>query len=89
MVIHTAFITFARCRRFFITRNGYIGLAPSAAQEEDFVCVLLRCSVPVVLRREMDHYIFVGECYMHGIMDGEAIAMAVSSDLNLEYFVIY
>jgi hypothetical protein len=88
-VLHLAFMTSARCRRFFITRNGYIGLAPNAAREGDFVCVLLGCSVPVVLRREMDHYIFVGDCYMHGIMNGEAIAMVLSGDLNFEYFVIY
>jgi len=26
-----------------------------------------------VLRPEGDHYLFAGECYIHGLMDGEAM----------------
>jgi hypothetical protein len=41
------------------------------------VYVLLGCSVPVVLRKtgKPDEFEFVGECYFHGFMDGEALAL--------------
>ena len=88
-LLRTALATSVRCRRFFITRLGYLGLAPNAAREGDLVCVLWGCSVPVVLRKEGDHYIFVGECYTHGVMDGEAIDMAAAHIFDVKSFVIY
>ena len=61
-------------RTLFVTQTGYIGLGPLTMQPTDMVCVLLGCSVPVVIRREApNRYALVGECYMHGIMDGEAL----------------
>jgi hypothetical protein len=32
---------------------------------------------PVVLREEEDHYKFIGTCYVHGIMQGEASEVVV------------
>jgi hypothetical protein len=41
------------------------------------ICILFGCSVPVVLRRFNEagkfYHKFIGECYAHGMMDGEAI----------------
>jgi hypothetical protein len=58
----------------------------------DIVCVLLGCSVPVILRLvEGSHdneYYFVGEAYMHGIMDGEAMEELTAGDYKLEEFSI-
>jgi Heterokaryon incompatibility protein (HET) len=59
-------------RTLFATQSGYIGLGPLSMQPTDVVCVLLGCSVPVVIRNEAPNcHVLVGECYMHGIMDGE------------------
>lgn len=82
-------MTSTACRRLFVTKNGYIGLAPSPAQEGDLICVLLGCGVPVILRREGDHYIFIGVCYTHGTMDGEAIDLAKAYIFDFQTFVIY
>lgn len=61
-------------RRLMWTDKGYMGLAPAAARVADVVCVLLGGSVPYVLRAVGEHeHAFVGECYVHGIMDGEAM----------------
>ena len=70
-------------RSLILTQSQLIpGLAPSKAQEEDLVCILNGCSVPVILRKtglrsdqnSSDHYYeFIGECYVHGMMDGEAM----------------
>ncbi|EUC47208.1 hypothetical protein COCMIDRAFT_90727 [Bipolaris oryzae ATCC 44560] len=64
-------------RRFCITKKGHFCLLPLTASEKDVICVLLGGEVPYVLRRtddqSQDSYTMVGECYVHGIMDGEAI----------------
>lgn len=56
---------------------GRLGLAPKAAKQGDIICILFGCSVPVLLRKRgeehEDGYIFIGECYLHGVMDGEAV----------------
>lgn len=63
-----------RSRNFFTTSEGYIGLAPSAARSGDQVSVLLGCRAPVVLRPRSDGYfVVVGQCYIHGFGDGEAL----------------
>jgi hypothetical protein len=61
------------------------GLAPPDTDLGDRICILFGCSVPCVLRPLNDgtgHYVFVGEAYVYGKMDGEAIA-AMSSDSEL------
>lgn len=70
-------------RRLFTVRgwDGRVlyGLAPKETRDGDVVCVLDGCSVPVVMR-PMDkgrHWILVGECFVYGIMDGEAVDAAV------------
>jgi hypothetical protein len=64
-------------RKFFRSQNqGRLGLAPPNARMGDIVCILFGCSVPVLLRPvgKGQHHILVGECYLHGMMDGEAIS---------------
>jgi hypothetical protein len=52
----------------------YIGIAPQESQKGDIICIFFGCSVPVVLQPQEDgEFKFVGECYVHGVMDGEAV----------------
>ena len=65
-------------RRLVTTERGYVGMALETVEENDVVAVLLGCSMPVVLRKveggsEQIRWQVVGECYVHGIMDGEAM----------------
>jgi hypothetical protein len=62
-------------RRQFFTENGYMGIGPAAMREGDLVCVLWGGCVPYILRpTDTDNtYKLVGESYVHGIMNGEAI----------------
>ncbi|KAF2805727.1 uncharacterized protein BDZ99DRAFT_480400 [Mytilinidion resinicola] len=62
-------------RKFFITSNGYYGLAPMIVQQGDMCCVLIGARVPFILRptETPSHYQVVGECYVHGIMRGEVV----------------
>jgi hypothetical protein len=65
-------------RRFCITQGGYMALVPPLAQAGNLVCVILGVEVPYLLRLSSRQpgdspplYELVGECYVHGIMDGE------------------
>ncbi|KAL5330936.1 hypothetical protein ACEPPN_000462 [Leptodophora sp. 'Broadleaf-Isolate-01'] len=64
----------AMARRLAVTEKGSLGMAASRARKGDLVCVLLGCSIPVLLRRmKEDTFELVGECYLDGFMDGEAV----------------
>ncbi|OAQ97008.1 hypothetical protein LLEC1_06366 [Akanthomyces lecanii] len=62
-------------RAMFVTRRGYLGLAPWNAQDGDLVCVLRGGKTPFLLRLPPagSVYQIVGEAYVHGIMGGEAV----------------
>ena len=60
-------------RRFFVSEKGYMGIGPESADNGDMICVLLGCQVPVLIRKHHDYQLFIGECFVWGIMDGEAI----------------
>jgi hypothetical protein len=58
------------------TKSGYIGTGPRYMEEGDLICVLYGGQTPFVLRREAwGNYRFIGDCYIHGIMNGEALSM--------------
>ena len=76
-------------RRLFWAEEGYMGLGPAAAKVGDKICVFHGGQVLYVLRaRNENEHEFVGECYVHGLMDGEAVAMKMSLDLPDEKFVL-
>ena len=71
MLVDTDMVTFGR--RLFETSRGFIGLGPAAAQIDDEICLFLGGQVCYVLRCRKDgHHEFIGECYVHGMMDGQA-----------------
>jgi Heterokaryon incompatibility protein (HET) len=59
--------------RFFTTTSGYAGLGPNPCQPGDKIVIIFGCASPLVLRPIGSHYELVGECYVHGIMHGEAM----------------
>lgn len=61
-------------RKLMHGSGGYIGTVPQPTQEGDEVCMLLGCHTALVLRRIRNNtFHIVGECYMPGVMEGEAI----------------
>ncbi|KAH7382002.1 heterokaryon incompatibility protein-domain-containing protein [Cadophora sp. MPI-SDFR-AT-0126] len=87
--IHKLSVTHGPSRRLMTTSKGFIGLAVNSCMPGDLVCVIYGCSTPVLLRRIGDHCIFLGEAYLHGIMNGEAIDGLQRGELNEEAFLIY
>jgi hypothetical protein len=80
-------------RKLAITKEGYIGAVPLETQPDDMVCVLFGCSVPIVLRKmvvakDEVSYRFIGEAYLHGFMDAEAIVMLVKGNRNVQTFTL-
>ncbi|KAM5343075.1 hypothetical protein ACJ41O_014041 [Fusarium nematophilum] len=74
-----------RYRRFAVTAGGYFVLGPDIMQQGDVVVVLYGGRTPFLLRRTQGGaWILVGECYVHGLMDGEAL----EGGLMEEEFVI-
>jgi hypothetical protein len=64
-----------RGRVMFVSSTGWLGLAPHGTREGDVVFVAVGADVPYILRACEDGYELIGECYVQGIMDGEAMEM--------------
>jgi hypothetical protein len=75
----------ARGRKPFVTKKGHLGLGLDHAEPGDVVVVLSGSQVPFVLRKSVSgRYKIVGEAYVDGIMDGEAVVgRKVVRDLEL------
>lgn len=76
-------------RRFFCTSRGFFGLGPRVLRKNDLCCVLFGGRVPFILRKVKNHYLLVGECYLHGIMRGEAIEMWRNGELQVQEFELH
>ncbi len=60
-------------RKLFSTLSGHIGIGDGTLEPGDLVCVFLGGRTPFIIRPVGQKYKFVGECYVHGIMHGEAL----------------
>jgi hypothetical protein len=75
-------------RCFGVTEKGYMVVAPPGTKEGDMLCLIMGAQVPFLLRPLSDSeeeasngkrcYALVGECYVHGMMDGEGLEQGFS-----------
>jgi len=77
----------------FLSTQGYLGLSQEGFQVGDVVCIFLGGEVPFLLRESMSpnsgKFQFLSECYVHGVMDGEALGKLEMAEGNhLEPFLI-
>ena len=69
-------------RRFFVSSNehGWMGLAPFTARKGDQVAIFRGGNVPYIIRRhgnpDKEEWTYIGDAYVHGAMDGEALDLA-------------
>ena len=69
-------------RRPFISKEGFVGLAPAHSQQGDCICIILGADVPFILRRTpIGQYELIGEAYVHGIMDGEGLQLGNDAEI--------
>ena len=76
--LFTSVLEACKGRSYFQTEEGHIGLAPKAAKLGDDICVILGCESLMCLRYKSSYkssrqYQIVGECYLHGFMQGESL----------------
>jgi len=87
-------------RRLFRTSRGYLGIGPEDTQPGDRICILTGGHMPLVMRPTEDflmlrdtlyrgsRWTLIGESYVHGIMDGEAMIEFQQSGKEMETFEI-
>lgn len=77
-------------RCFLRTEEGRIGMGSGFMVPGDIVVVPLGCSTPILLRETGVHgeYIFVGDVYIHGYMDGKAVQKWRKGDAELKKYVL-
>jgi hypothetical protein len=75
-------------RQLITTSNGFVGIGPVDAHYGDIVSVLLGCEVPVILPPAQDYFKLVGECYVDGLMYGEAILGLNAGKVHLQELCI-
>jgi tetratricopeptide (TPR) repeat protein len=55
------------------TKRGYLGQVPKSAMVGDVICVIAGAAVPFTVRPNDKGYSLIGQCYLHGYMEGEAL----------------
>ena len=60
-------------KRFLITKQGRMGLGPTSIQPGDSVTLLSGGRPVYFLRGQQPHYEFLGDGYVHGLMNGEGL----------------
>ncbi|KAL5315559.1 hypothetical protein ACEPPN_016427 [Leptodophora sp. 'Broadleaf-Isolate-01'] len=71
--ITNSMASFGSRRSVCATTRGDLGQVPFGTQPGDLVCILKGGIAPFLLREDGDCYRLVGECFVNGIMYGEAL----------------
>ncbi|KAH7308887.1 heterokaryon incompatibility protein-domain-containing protein [Stachybotrys elegans] len=76
-------------RVFARTAKGYFVLGPKVLAKGDRICVLWGGKMCFCLRPlDQGRFLLVGECYVHGLMNGEAASQVEKNELQEEEFVL-
>ncbi|KAH8646102.1 heterokaryon incompatibility protein-domain-containing protein [Xylariales sp. PMI_506] len=79
-------------RSFFISDMDYLGMGPGHLNRGDIICVPLGCQTPVILRPDGYYdreYKFIGDAYVDGFMDGEAVKLWKNGELELRDYILF
>ncbi|RDL31340.1 uncharacterized protein BP5553_09549 [Venustampulla echinocandica] len=79
--VYSCFDRTSKGRRLITTENGYLGWAPDnmygsdydQAKKGDLIAIIFGCSTPIAIRPRGDLFQVIGEAYVQGLMDGEAM----------------
>ncbi|KAH7310530.1 heterokaryon incompatibility protein-domain-containing protein [Stachybotrys elegans] len=74
-------------RAWFMTEEGYFGLAPRIARAGDMVVVFLGCESPILVRpRPNKTFQVLGECFVYGLNDANALLGPLPSPWSAHVF---
>tara|TARA_R110002003_G_scaffold234_2_gene16894 strand:+ start:5213 stop:7060 length:1848 start_codon:yes stop_codon:yes gene_type:complete len=71
---HEPFNALVQCvaqRKLFRTSAGYVGLAPESVRAGDTIALFQGGRLPLIIRQHGDRWRLIGDCYVHGLMNGE------------------
>jgi hypothetical protein len=86
-----AFNCATKGRQLAITRKGYLAMAPESAVAGDGIFAILGGTVLYTLRcqdESVRRYGYVGETYVYGLMDGEAMRWAEAGGAKIEELIL-
>lgn len=76
-------------RRLAVSDDSRLLLVPEEARKGDCICVIYGCSIPILLRGyDKETFQVVGDCYVEGYMDGEAIQARNEGKLRSSEFTL-
>jgi hypothetical protein len=84
-------------QRLVVTEKGRVGWVPdnnaSGAEDQvqrgDLFCVVFGCSTPIVMRKHLDGFLVLGEGYLQGMMEGEALQCVEDGDFCVQDLKIF
>lgn len=93
---YDAFIHIIQGRRFSVSSKEYFGWIPESmrrgdeyqVQVGDLFCTISGCSMPIILRECGRFYKVIGEGYLQGYMEGQAVEILESGLYQSEDFII-
>ncbi|TVY15876.1 Heterokaryon incompatibility protein 6, OR allele [Lachnellula arida] len=73
----------AQGRRPLLASSGHLGIGPNETQPGDVHVIFLIAQVPYILRRHSEDNTLrlVGEAYVHGLMNGEAMKGSLATEI--------
>jgi hypothetical protein len=75
-------------KSFCITQLGHFGSVPCCSMPGDTICIFKGGRAPFVVRPVgKGYYHLVGECYIHGIMNGQAMTRPDLESLEREFWI--
>jgi hypothetical protein len=73
--------------RVFVTQKEYVGICSDGLKAGDRICILDGGAVPFAVRRgTFNRHRLVGECYVHGLMEGEGKRL---QNIRREFFILH
>ncbi|KAF2640327.1 HET-domain-containing protein [Massarina eburnea CBS 473.64] len=94
--VYSCFDRSSQRRRFMTTEGGYMGWAPDniygrsdeQTRQGDLIAIVFGCSTPVVIRPRGPHFQVLGEAFVQGLMDGEAMEGLELGKFHSQSFVL-
>ena len=69
--------------------KGYLGLAPKGTLVGDIIACGQGCGALLVLRKEDHHHVFVGPCWVVGLLEGEMTQLVEKGEAKMERIEIW
>ena len=65
-----------RYKQFCVSKLGYFCLVPAITEATDIIAIVKGLDIAIVLRQVGEHYIYLGQSYVHGMMELQAGTLA-------------